>query len=209
MLDIENIDEDILMRTFVVEAETFGNIVTTELKPGGSSIYITNENKEEYVQLFVDWWLNTGVQNQFESFKRGFLRVCGGEILKLFKHQELELMVCGSRVLDFYELERVTIYEDGYDQDSPTVKLFWSVIHSLSEEEKRKFLTFVTGCDRAPVNGLGSLRFVISRNGPDSDRLMTAHTCFNHLLLPEYSTEEKMRKMIVTAINNAQGFGLR
>lgn len=28
---------------------------------------------------------------------------------------------------------------------------------------------------------------MISRNGPDSDRLPTAHTCFNHLLLPEYT----------------------
>jgi hypothetical protein len=30
------------------------------------------------------------------------------------------------------------------------------------------------------------MTFIISRNGPDSDRLPTAHTCFNHLLLPEY-----------------------
>jgi len=33
---------------------------------------------------------------------------------------------------------------------------------------------------------LFSMTFIISRNGPDSDRLPTAHTCFNHLLLPEY-----------------------
>eukprot|EP00960_Hanusia_phi_P014573 430137-Hanusia_phi.AAC.1 len=43
-----------------------------------------------------------------------------------------------------------------------------------------------TGSDRSPIKGLGSMTFVISRNGPDSERLPTAHTCFNHLLLPEY-----------------------
>ncbi|CAI7797610.1 unnamed protein product, partial [Closterium sp. NIES-54] len=43
---------------------------------------------------------------------------------------------------------------------------------------------------------------------PDSDRLPTAHTCFNHLLLPEYSNLEKLQTRLLTAINNSQGFGL-
>ena len=62
--------------------------------------------------------------------------------------------------------------------------------------------------DRSPIKGLGSLTFVISRNGPDSDRLPTAHTCFNHLLLPEYADKEKLRRCLYTAISNAEGFGL-
>ena len=53
------------------------------------------------------------------------------------------------------------------------------------------------------------MRFVISRNGPDSDKLMTAHTCFNHLLLPDYKNKEKMRKLLLMAIEYAEGFGLR
>ena len=40
-------------------------------------------------------------------------------------------------------------------------------------------------------------------------RLPTAHTCFNHLLLPEYSGEATLRERLVTAINNAEGFGLQ
>ena len=59
------------------------------------------------------------------------------------------------------------------------------MIHSLSLEMKKKFLFFSTGSDRCPIKGLGNLNFVISRNGTDEDRLPSAHTCFNHLLLPE------------------------
>jgi ubiquitin-protein ligase E3 A len=62
------------------------------------------------------------------------------------------------------------------------------VVHSLSEEHKKKLLFFATGSDRVPIKGLGNLPFVISRNGPHCDRLPTAHTCFNHLLLPGAST---------------------
>ena len=49
---------------------------------------------------------------------------------------------------------------------------------------------FVTASDRVPLKSLGNLTFVIQRNGPDTDRLPTALTCFGRLLLPEYSTKE-------------------
>ena len=52
-------------------------------------------------------------------------------------------------------------------------------------------------------------QFVLQRAGPDSDKLPTAHTCFNALLLPEYATQAKLRSKLLTAIQNAQGFGLQ
>jgi ubiquitin-protein ligase E3 A len=76
-------------------------------------------------------------------------------------------------------------------------------------EEKRLFLKFATGSDRAPINGLAHMNFVISRNGDDGDRLPTAHTCFNHLLLPNYGTIEKLRDRLKLAITQSEGFGLR
>ena len=56
----------------------------------------------------------------------------------------------------------------------------------LDDAERRRLLFFLTGSDRAPVKGLGALVITVSRNGPDSLRLPTAHTCFNVLLLPDY-----------------------
>jgi len=82
------------------------------------------------------------------------------------------------------------------------------IVHSLDEDNKRKLLFFVTGSDRAPIKGLANLRFVISKNGSHSDRLPSAHTCFNHLLLPEYENKEKLKDRLLIAINNSQGFGL-
>jgi ubiquitin-protein ligase E3 A len=69
-------------------------------------------------------------------------------------------------------------------------------------------LFFATGSDRAPIGGLSKLGLVITRQGPDSEKLPTAHTCFNHLILPEYSTKEKLKEKLKKAINNAEGFGL-
>lgn len=49
---------------------------------------------------------------------------------------------------------------------------------------KKTFLFFCTGSDRSPIKGLGSLGFVIQRQGPDTDNLPTAHTCNNVFMLP-------------------------
>jgi hypothetical protein len=46
------------------------------------------------------------------------------------------------------------------------------------------------------------------RDGPDSNRLPTSHTCFNSLLLPSYRSKEKLADRLKLAILNSEGFGL-
>lgn len=72
--------------------------------------------------------------------------------------------------------------------------------------EKKK--TNKIGSDRVPVGGLSRLKLVIARNGSDSDRLPTSHTCYNVLLLPEYTTKEKLEDRLLKAINYSKGFGM-
>ncbi|PNH08473.1 Ubiquitin-protein ligase E3A, partial [Tetrabaena socialis] len=80
-------------------------------------------------------------------------------------------------------------YDGGFTRETPVVQWLWSIVlHELTPEDQRAFLAFFTGSDRSPIGGLGSLRPVIQRDGPDSDKLPTSHTCFNTMLLPGYST---------------------
>lgn len=195
--------------SFVIEVESDGARVQHELIDGGKDALVDNQNKNYFAHLYADWVLTTGVQHQFDHFKKGFLKICGGGVLRCMQPEELELILCGSPVFDLNELEKSTTYENGYSRDSKTVSMLWKILHSLDIEHQKKFLFFVTGSDRVPVNGLSSIHFVVSRNGPDTDRLMTAHTCYNYLLLPEYTCEAKMRRLLLTAINNSEGFGLR
>jgi len=202
-----NFQEDMDL-TFQITANYFGSMQVYELKSGGADIPVTLENRKEYVELYVNYLLESSVTVQFEAFKKGFLSVCDGNALKLFEPEELQLLVCGDPILDFYELEKATSYDNGYNKDSLTVKLFWEVVHSLSETEKKKLLFFATGSDRSPIGGLGRLDFVVARHGGDTDRLPTAHTCFNHLLLPDYGNKQKLEILLKKAITNSTGFGM-
>ena len=43
-------------------------------------------------------------------------------------------------------------------------------MREFSEDQKKRLLSFITGSDRIPLGGLAKLKFVIVKNGPDSDR---------------------------------------
>jgi len=195
--------------TFQISFERFGEVVTVDLKENGGEIFVDETNRQEYVDLYVDYVLNRSVQSQFESFNRGFQKVCGGVALDIFEAKELELLICGNPVLDMQDLRDGASYDDGYDAESKAIHMFWEVVLKFNEEEKRLFLKFLTGSDRSPIDGLSKLKFVISKNGTDDVRLPSAHTCFNHLLLPDYSCVSVLEAKLKLAISNAEGFGLR
>uniref|UniRef100_A0A672GUH5 Ubiquitin-protein ligase E3A n=1 Tax=Salarias fasciatus TaxID=181472 RepID=A0A672GUH5_SALFA len=204
-----NVEEDMMLTFQISHTDLFGNPVLYDLKDQGDQIPVTEDNRQEFVDLYADYILNTSVERQFKAFKKGFLMVTNESPLKyLFRPEEVELLICGSRKLDFEALEKTTEYDGGYSTDSQIIKDFWETIHSFGEEQKRLFLQFTTGTDRAPVGGLGKLKMIIAKNGSDTDRLPTSHTCFNALLLPEYSSKEKLRERLLKAITYAKGFGM-
>ena len=89
-------------------------------------------------------------------------QVCNGRVMDLFKAEELMAMVVGNEDYDWEELEGSTQYKEGYSADHPTIVNFWSVFHNdLSLEDKKKFLLFLTGCDRIPVGGMKALALKI------------------------------------------------
>ncbi|KAH9621963.1 hypothetical protein KSS87_001747 [Heliosperma pusillum] len=73
------------------------------------------------------------------------------------------------------------------------IEMFWEVLKSLSQENQRRFLKFVTGCSRGPLLGFKSLepQFCIQRAAGSAseealERLPTSATCMNLLKLPPY-----------------------
>jgi len=202
-------DVSVMDLNFRIHYEYYGSLEMYDLKPDGDQTPVTNANRIEYAELYRHYLLDVSVAPQFDAFKRGYDAVCSlGPALQMFGPAELQLVICGSPELNFDELEKGTSYENGYDKDHPTIKHFWEVVHGMSLEEKKQLLFFTTGSDRSPIGGLGKLNLVITRQVADTDRLPTSHTCFNHLILPDYESKKKLDTMLKKAIANSLGFGL-
>lgn len=41
----------------------------------------------------------------------------------------------------------------GYSANHPVIQIFWEVVESFTDDEKRKLLKFVTSCSRPPLLG--------------------------------------------------------
>ncbi len=79
--------------------------------------------------LLVDFIFTQHCEEQFKAFKRGFYKVVGEDMMQLLRPEELEQLICGSRQLNFEELQLSTQYVDGYDEDSKISKWLWEIIH--------------------------------------------------------------------------------
>ena len=143
----ENDMEEVFMQTFKISyKDIFGNTLDHELKPDGDKILVNQDNKQEFVDLYTDFLLNGSIEKQFKAFKNGFHMVTDESPLHLlFRPEEIELIVCGSKNFDFNELEQSTEYEGGYTAESQTIKDFWDIVHGFEMDLKRKLLQFTTG----------------------------------------------------------------
>ena len=84
---------------------------------------LCHSNRRQYVELYIEYVLESSVKDQFEAFLRGFRAVCDSQLFQKYDAEELELLICGSKEFDFEALEQSTKYEDGLHRNSQIVRV--------------------------------------------------------------------------------------
>ncbi|KAF1991825.1 hypothetical protein K402DRAFT_367178 [Aulographum hederae CBS 113979] len=190
--------------------------ISHELKPNGANSPVTNSNRLIYISYLVRYRLQVQPYAQTNAFLRGLSSMIQPSWLSMFNQSELQTLIGGtSNNIDIMDLRRHTQYSGVYvigddGQEHPTIALFWQVMDSFPDADKRAVLKFVTSTPRAPLLGFGSLepRFSIRDSGADEERLPSASTCVNLLKLPRYKSERAMREKLLYAANSGAGFDL-
>lgn len=218
---LENDISDVLDLTFSVDADEEklilyekAEVTDCELIPGGRNIRVTEENKHEYVDRVAEHRLTTAIRPQINAFLEGFNELIPRELISIFNDKELELLISGLPDIDLDDLKANTEYS-GYSIASPVIQWFWEIVQGFSKEDKARFLQFVTGTSKVPLEGFSALqgisgpqRFQIHKAYGSTNHLPSAHTCFNQLDLPEYTSKEQLQERLLLAIHEAnEGFG--
>uniref|UniRef100_A0A8V0YHP1 E3 ubiquitin-protein ligase n=1 Tax=Gallus gallus TaxID=9031 RepID=A0A8V0YHP1_CHICK len=197
---------------FCIDEENFGQTYQVDLKPNGSEIMVTNENKREYIDLVIQWRFVNRVQKQMNAFLEGFTELLPIDLIKIFDENELELLMCGLGDVDVNDWRQHTVYKNGYCPNHPVIQWFWKAVLLMDAEKRIRLLQFVTGTSRVPMNGFAEL---YGSNGPQlftieqwgtPDKLPRAHTCFNRLDLPLYESFDNLQEKLLMAVENAEGF---
>ncbi|KAL9240764.1 hypothetical protein vseg_014947 [Gypsophila vaccaria] len=201
---------------FVIVNNEYGEQTEEELIPGGKNIRVTNENVIPFIHLIANHRLNFQIRQQSSHFLRGFQQLVLKEWIDMFNEHELQILISGSLDgLDIDDLRSHAQYSGGYHAEHYVIEMFWEVLKSLSQENQRRFLKFVTGCSRGPLLGFKSLepQFCIQRAAGSAteealERLPTSATCMNLLKLPPYRSKEQLETKLLYAINSEAGFDL-
>ncbi|XP_016986055.1 E3 ubiquitin-protein ligase Nedd-4 isoform X14 [Drosophila rhopaloa] len=209
---IKENDPRILELTFCLDEDVFGQKSQHELKPGGANIDVTNDNKDEYIKLVIEWRFVARVKEQMSSFLDGFGSIIPLNLIKIFDEHELELLMCGIQNIDVKDWRENTLYKGDYHMNHMIIQWFWRAVLSFSNEMRSRLLQFVTGTSRVPMNGFkelygsnGPQMFTIEKWGTPNN-FPRAHTCFNRLDLPPYEGYLQLKDKLIKAIEGSQGF---
>ncbi|XP_071961734.1 E3 ubiquitin-protein ligase HECW2-like isoform X2 [Antedon mediterranea] len=200
--------------TFTADEEVFGQVVERELKTNGKNIPVTEKNKKEYIERIVKWRIERGVSEQTETLVRGFYEVVDSKLISVFDAHELELVIAGTAEIDTVDWRKNTEYRGGYQDHHHVIGWFWAAVEYFDNERRLRLLQFVTGTSSIPYEGFAALR---GSNGPrkfciekwgKSTSLPRAHTCFNRLDLPSYTSYAMLLEKLVIAVEETSTFGI-
>lgn len=59
--------------------------------PNGRDIQVTDENKKDYVRLYVNYRFKRGIEEQFKALQKGFNELVPHHLLQPFEEKELEV----------------------------------------------------------------------------------------------------------------------
>lgn len=198
--------------TFSADDDVFGTVETHDLIENGRNIDVTNENKNHYIDLIVQWRAVSRVQQQVTAIKRGLFEIIPREILAPFNDSELEFLFCGVSEIDIVDWKNNTLYRR-YSINDQVIQWYWRIVENEFDNVKRaKLLQFATGTSRIPLNGFkdlqgsdGPRKFTLERLD-STEMFPRSHTCFNRIDLPAYDSYDTLLTRLTMAIECSEGF---
>jgi hypothetical protein len=167
---------------------------------------VTSANCTEFVALVTESVIGARPRACAAAFRRGFEQVLSLELLDVLTEDEIAGLIAGQpngpEVTDF-ELR-------GYEANDSVIVALGEVLGEFNEEERRRFIRFVTGASHLPVGGAAALTPTLAiwrmeKDGIRSDDLLpTAAICANALKLPPYTSKDQLRSKLLLAMTDGK-----
>ncbi|OQR99390.1 HECT E3 ubiquitin ligase [Achlya hypogyna] len=214
---LENRHVDELALTFSVTQLRDGKPIELDLVPHGQDVPVTDGNKHAYVERMMRHLLFERIQDPLHAMIQGLYDIIPPELILVFDHKELELILCGQSDIDLDDWETNTVVSSNL-KNSAVLEWFWSIVQSLSLSEQAKLLQYATGSSRVPVQGFQGLTsydgkicyFTLKGVNYHTGAYPVAHACYNRIDLPLYPTRELLEDAIKTLLlSDPTGFNMQ
>lgn len=197
--------------TFSASVLVFDKPEIVALVEGGDNLAVTEDNKSQYVECMVEWLSAKRYEPMLDHMIRGFQRLLPPNLLDLFSVQEIQLLLGGQCSIDIADICKDCEFTGGFSESSSVVLWLWEILGEWNLSQLSMFLAFCTGCAFMPVDGLQPpLQLTLMGGGSGTmlpqktidGTLPRAHTCFNQLVLPAYSSRSVLEDRLLFALMN-------
>eukprot|EP00520_Triparma_pacifica_P009038 CAMPEP_0118638432 /NCGR_PEP_ID=MMETSP0785-20121206/3680_1 /TAXON_ID=91992 /ORGANISM="Bolidomonas pacifica, Strain CCMP 1866" /LENGTH=753 /DNA_ID=CAMNT_0006529679 /DNA_START=80 /DNA_END=2338 /DNA_ORIENTATION=+ len=204
-------DVEDLCLDFTVTEEMLGESKVIPLVKGGEDMDVTNDNLKLFMESRLKYQVLDRVKDQLKELLIGFYEVVPEALLIVFDFQELELVMCGLPEIKMEDWKEHTEYLGSYEskkQNHQVCQWFWEVVDEYSEELRARLLQFVTGTSGVPASGFSHLQgndgnirlFCINSISLGTSLFPRAHTCFNRIDLPLYTSKQQLKDKLTLAV---------
>ncbi|NXR37640.1 HECD3 ligase, partial [Zosterops hypoxanthus] len=168
-----------------------------ELIPNGSNIAVRYEDRKEFIRLVQKARLEES-KEQIEAIRAGLLCVVPQPVLDLLTCQQMEKRICGDPEITVAELRKFIKFDD-FSSDDTRIQYFWEALNNFTSEDLSRFLKFVTGRSRLPVQ----INVYPEMSNSDAlDLMPQACTCSCTFFLPNYSSAKVCEDLLRYAVYN-------
>ncbi|XP_075280737.1 E3 ubiquitin-protein ligase HECTD3 isoform X2 [Opisthocomus hoazin] len=168
-----------------------------ELIPKGSSTVVRYEDRRDFIHLVRKARLEES-KEQIAAMRAGLLCVVPQPVLDLLTWQQLEKKVCGDHEITAAKLQTFIRFED-FPANDTRIQNFLEALKNFTSEDLSRFLKFVTGRSRLPVQ----ITVYPERENLNAlDLMPKACTCSCILFLPSYSSAKACEELLRYAVYN-------
>jgi E3 ubiquitin-protein ligase HUWE1 len=145
------------------------------------------------------------------QFVEGFVDVFGTSVSKInhfFSPSQLQTIVCGVSI----GLSFVADLKENADYVKSDHRMVWffEILEKFSSQDLTLFYNFTTALCVLPAGGISKLgeSFKIDIDQTSVNKLPLSHTCYNQFVMPHYTSQDIMEKMILQAIRETRSLEL-
>ncbi|XP_017598939.1 PREDICTED: E3 ubiquitin-protein ligase HECTD3, partial [Corvus brachyrhynchos] len=154
-------------------------------------------DRKEFIRLVQKARLEES-KEQIAAIRAGLLRVVPQPVLDLLTWQQMEKRICGDPEITVAELQKFIKFDD-FPSNDTRVQYFLEALNNFTSEDLSRFLKFVTGRSRLPVQ----INVYPERSNLDAFDLMPqACTCSCTFFLPSYSSAKVCEELLRYAVYN-------
>ncbi|KAA0170606.1 hypothetical protein FNF28_01368 [Cafeteria roenbergensis] len=201
------------LRRCLDPAATWERLFARLRASAAGALELSSENVDAWMAASLKHIGDVGIRPAARALRKGLQAIVPGWTLLVMTPTEAVRLFCGEGEVKWTmaELRKHVQFGSGLQPGSQQAQWLLEELVGMSQQERKEFLRFVTGCPALPAGGLAALHMPIrvhrrvASSGREEHALPSTSTCFHQLKLPAYKSRAVLGRQLRLGMAGSAG----